>query len=809
MVTPLVSAVVTIVLLASSMAAIFLAGGTLQGSLGVFLVGSGVAMISCPPRARVDWRLWVAAAGLVGCGALAFLPARWWRLPSWRVALGKESIAPLPVTISTEPWTTAFWLGVLALSVLIGLFLLAHPLRSKWLLRCVFFSVLASGAYAALAIYAKRSGWHYAFEGGATFGFFPNRNHTATFLVVGSVLALAVLTIGIRESRWLLAGLVAVVLSTCLTALFFFSGSRAGVIFVLLGGLIWMAGLGRGHLNLRLLVSFVVLLLAGAVLFLVSESEVRGRLFPTAQPPAQAVKSANPLAPAADRSEAKSPPFDFRVLIYRDTLRLIRDHPLTGTGLGCFNLVFPQYREASLSEAAAIHPESDWLMLVAEAGIPALLCLLGMLVFLGQRLRALRSHPFWPVRWGCVAAAATAILHGLVDVPAHRVELGWWILIIAGLGFQIPPEEKRIAPRFQHLVFVAGGLAAVILGGGLIRAEWLGGEPLPPFKAGESQTAVFKAYQRQDFAGATKLVRQAILDSPMYEPLYFQLGVLLAQTETDDAESDANFKTQRLLNPFLSSIPLQQGEVWMNHDPARTAAFWREALERNERIGRTAGNGKQATLAFYQGLIGRTAENLQLQRALLDLADRDPRMILTWLGSVRPEVAREKFSALAENQDFLRTLDSGERTRFLLRWYAAGDRAALDHWLANQSTWNDASWPVRMRQLVDGGSFEQATREAARHYGISLALLDEKPDDSEPTAEEAKDPIAAFYFYRHTGNTLAARRVLNEDKPELPQPVTAELSRIKAAVAAQENDWPAAWQAIQQHLRSKGVAIDQ
>ena len=63
---------------------------------------------------------------------------------------------------------------------------------------CHLEAVSVCGAYAGLAIYAKQTGWQYPYAGGATFGFLPNRNHTATFLIVGSVLSLGLLRIAWR-----------------------------------------------------------------------------------------------------------------------------------------------------------------------------------------------------------------------------------------------------------------------------------------------------------------------------------------------------------------------------------------------------------------------------------------------------------------------------------------------------------------------------------------------------------------------------------------------------------------------------------
>jgi len=59
---------------------------------------------------------------------------------------------------------------------------------------------------------------------------------------------------------------------------------------------------------------------------------------------------------------------DFRFRIWADTLSLTSDSPWCGAGLGNFQSLFPFFRVQSLTQAAVLHPESDWLWLVTEVG---------------------------------------------------------------------------------------------------------------------------------------------------------------------------------------------------------------------------------------------------------------------------------------------------------------------------------------------------------------------------------------------------------------------------------------------------------
>ena len=79
----------------------------------------------------MEGRLWAAAGGLVLCSGLAFLPARWLPLPLWRRELASAPAIVLPGSITAAPGETAFWIGVLALSLLVGLFALSQPVRAR------------------------------------------------------------------------------------------------------------------------------------------------------------------------------------------------------------------------------------------------------------------------------------------------------------------------------------------------------------------------------------------------------------------------------------------------------------------------------------------------------------------------------------------------------------------------------------------------------------------------------------------------------------------------------------------------------
>ncbi len=604
-----------------------------------------------------------------------------------------------------------------------------------------------------------------------------------------------------REGRWLLSLVAGASLVTCATGLAFYSSSRGGILFVLVGICLWFAGLGRRSYDTRLVVSFVALLAAGALLFVLSGGTARDRLLGKSAPAVVAPPRPGD-APAAD-DRAQNPSEDFRLKIFRDAFDLVRDYPLTGAGLGNFALVFPQYRHASLDEVRVLHPESDWLMLAAEAGVPAVVCLLALLGLALRRLKGETGHPYWPLRWGCLVAVGAAVLHGVVDVPLHRVQLGWWVLAVGGLALQSFQFGKIGRSRLQHALFVVAGAGALVLGGMMVRAEWFGGKPLPPFVVGEAQKEVAARLTRHDLEGATDLARETVNAHPMNPSLYLQLGALLLQSQDTDAEVDALFKVQRLLDPNWPAIPLRQGEVWMSINADRTVALWLDALARRRRIDHATGRAQDDSLSYYSEILGRAAPFPEVWRKLIGEATHSPAYAFAWLDNAGPQIDPADWETLAKSTDLLNRFSEPQRQRFLLLWHGKGDRAALGRFMAEHPDWRTASWPVHLRQLTEAGQFETAAREAADRYKVSLELPASDPSAALAAPTDESDPARAFAQDWKDGNTIGARRVLAEADTNAAVSKTAEFYRLKAALAVHDAKWPEAWASLRQAISTE------
>jgi hypothetical protein len=108
---------------------------------------------------------------------------------------------------------------------------------------------------------------------------------------------------------------------------------------------------------------------------------------------------------------------DSRMDIWTTTLAIIRDHPF-GIGLRNYEHVMPVYNSLTQSGIKCIHAHNDYLQLLAEAGWPGFLALVGgFYLFLGSSIRRIRTFGpnMDPVRFYIGIGACS----GLISIAFH------------------------------------------------------------------------------------------------------------------------------------------------------------------------------------------------------------------------------------------------------------------------------------------------------------------------------------------------------------------------------------------------------
>ena len=767
------SGAANLLLLAGAAVSILIAGTEDVWAIAVFLAAAGSALLLVRPVARPAVLPLVLMAAFASLSLLAFLPQEYFLIPEWRRVLAEFAAIPLADSVNPQPWLGWFWWWLLAGSCVVGAVLLTGPLETKPLAHVLHAAALFVAVYAALSIFALQSGWRYPFHGGAVFGFLPNRNHTATLLVVGAVISFGLMQWRLSRGDRAAAVFAALCGAPSLAALLFFSTSRAGVVFLGVGLVFWAAGAARSAaMRRRIIGALAALVLFLGLLFVIGGSTVRDRLI-----------SLWTEVASVQMSEAEKD-VDFRQPIFRDTAKMIADQPLSGSGLGQFRYVFPQYRVDSARAANVLHPESDWMMVAAETGIPSALVLAALLLWYGVACWKLRGVSGGMLRWTAASAVIAAALHGVIDVPWHRVSLGWFLLTIAASSVPSSGVAAR-APGLLRLVFVASGIA-FIAAAGWIGHEKVSGRSPAPYQWPEISKRLQTLGEELRYEEAELAAREALRRFPLNYEAHYWLAAHLRAFAGTAPDVSASVQAGRAVEPVLAKVPAEQAVILqpVNADAAmeawllaaeRAAAI--DAMEDREGLQGAGGYIAQAVAAFK----GDARRQLGLARRL---ADR-PVLVAHWVTRAEQEAVAEFLPTVTDAVKFLGALPSDLRSQVLSRWISVPDAARAVEFMEQREVGSPKGeyWPVLARHYAAQGDLPRAVQRVA----LSCDIPPGAPRNGDPGL---RGEIAALVAQ---GNTVAARRVATE----AVSAQSPEKDHLAGALAyfASQNDWEMAWKA--------------
>jgi hypothetical protein len=412
------------------------------------------------------------------------------------------------------------------------------------------------------------------------------------------------------------AAVAALVLAVCVAGLLGFSVSRAGVFRLVLGLIAWFSGLamnGRRYVSKRMLVALGGFLATALLIFNGTDNTLKTRLnaywAQFGEPgtrPAPSMKY-DIESPSEEMMEQL---LEFRFLIYRDTMQMLRHEPPTGVGLGQFPAVFPQYRAVSAIHAKCWHPESNWLHLAAEAGWGTVIVLavsLGGLFFMA--FRAAKNRRGWPLSWATMLAAGMVPVHGLFDVPAYHVGIAWPALVLLLSNFRAGEAPQAASGMISRSLF--RGLGLVILAGGIsLFANTTGqlGHTPAMLQGAVAANLISNCYSRDMAEKANPsthlpalkpdgspvdqmevgqaLVNEALKSDPLDPELHYWRGLLSLNFTDEEPITDQSFAAQRLLEPSWPEVPWRQGLAWLGIDNQRTLTLWQEVLTRAAKANR-------------------------------------------------------------------------------------------------------------------------------------------------------------------------------------------------------------------------------
>lgn len=687
--------------------AILMPNGSVAGTQALIFSVLGLLLLVFPPHFRISPWLIALAAGLVLASALPLLPRQLAGAQDWRLSLEGLGLGT-GNQITPHPQQTMLYLGGFAAMVVFAVSLAGHRISLGSQYFIALGVTMIAGAYALLSMLAQDFGWSILWDQEPSFGLFPNRNHTATLMATGGICGLGVVFHSLNSRRWVGAVLSAASLGILVWALLGYSSSRAGALLLALGFAAWLMGLGRRYLSARAMISIGVLGGLAVLLFYASNTEVKKRIYETV---------------ASEEGEVQQvigddTPLDFRVLVYEDATKMISGEPWTGVGLGVFRFVFPQYRDASATNALCVHPESDYLMVAAESGLLSL-ALLGTLViscFLLAFRRNWRRRS-WPLRLSCLLAACVVPIHGIFDVPGHRIGLALGSVLLLAINWR--PSRQQLMGSIGASCFRLGGAAMLIAGVTLSLAEF-GRDGHTPINDAERAAEEIRQLHAEDQAtssadfsqpvlavdempgqaplatpdGEDKLemaiavAEAAIRTTPLDPELHYLRGAMALYFYDKEELALRSFAIQRQLDPIWVTLPLRQANGWKGADPARAATLWWEAMGRAERLAALQPSLASQPAAAWSQILQQAKGDDELLEVALPLADDDPKRLRSWIALASDEL---RASLLPEVLDRA-GLDTQTRIECLRAWHRAGNRDDVQAYTDSHPELGEIAW---------------------------------------------------------------------------------------------------------------------
>jgi len=289
--------------------------------------------------------------------------------------------------------------------------------------------LIFAGCMGLFAILESASGAHRIYgaietPNGAHFGPYVNRDHFAGLMEM--LLPVAVLYIAGRRGRFSLEASVWRVSAVALAlAALLLSGSRGGLLALSAEVAIATCVLRRAAIRAgqkqRAATAAALTLGVGVLLFAYVD-------------PGWAAKKLGSVA-YVDRSWEEWA--GDRKNMALDALRMWRNHPFLGVGMGDFETAYPRYQSFS-SDMWIDHAHNDYFEAVAETGlVGALLILSALALFLRRAFRhwknPFRSQAGW-IRLGAALGCCGMLVHSFGDFNLHVPANAAWFAVLAGIA---------------------------------------------------------------------------------------------------------------------------------------------------------------------------------------------------------------------------------------------------------------------------------------------------------------------------------------------------------------------------------------
>jgi O-antigen ligase len=366
------------------------------------------------------------------------------------VPLGRHA----PNTLSIAPYQTISHLLLLVtyLTAFYEILLVSEDPNAK---RRLVYALVALGAFEAFyGLVQYLTGWQHIFAYAKKYyleeatGTYINRNHFAGFLemVLPFTVALALLRArnlrrvahqrkaklrSLLSAPELLPLIFFLFLAVAIFTALIFSRSRMGIISGAVSIVVVLSLTGTSSVSKWTRLAAAVLLLLGVI---------GGVIWVGTDP---VVMRFETLGREYDQSGQN------RVSIWHDTVKLIRQRPVVGTGLGTFSIAYTSVQTSFLTHLVD-HAHCDYLELVSDLGVPGGIAVFGSILWIlaraVQRYRKTQDRFAAAIYLGCIGGIVAILVHSLADfnlyIPANALVFTVTLALAAG-------ERRSLAAVFD------------------------------------------------------------------------------------------------------------------------------------------------------------------------------------------------------------------------------------------------------------------------------------------------------------------------------------------------------------------------
>lgn len=594
---------------------------------GVVFTSLGLLVVFCPPRLKINKWIYGSSIAIIFSSCLTLLPRNFVIKQTWREELENIGL-DTGFLITPNPVITIEYILIISLVLLTAVCASGHFIRGRNIFFMSFLISTLIALYSAVSIWLYNSKVEWIINPNSEFGIFPNRNHTATLLVIGMVLGCALLYQSIINKIWSFGLVIVVAQGFIVWGLLGYSISRFGISMAMVSILSWYVLIGKKFRVRKFDISFIVLLTLSVALLLFSDSPINERL-----------KSLT-----SDNNNALSF-FSIRRDIQLDTLSMIEAEPWMGTGLGTFEFIFPYYKSNSLSSAyisqsTVLHPESSWVDLYAEAGFLTMSILLTVVtILIIKSIKLNRKSRIWPLRLAIIISVCTVFIHCFVCVPGQKIGIVLLVIFLLFINYKRDQKTVLLNTRVEEALIRIFGIKFTAFGVFLFYCFFSNSTI---FKSSKEITSDLQKetsnfimnLNRDDNLDALKKIERkfnsVIKRQPLNATNHHMKAVFLGKFNGYDDEVDNCFKIERQIDSSWWGIPLRQANTFLFTDIRKTQDLWNQALRRASNLSND--------VRHYQKVVFRKIlSKAQLHpfhkenvyKMILDLDD--PKLIIEWM----------------------------------------------------------------------------------------------------------------------------------------------------------------------------------